>query len=145
MREKFADGLEASKLPAKPGLTVVEMSRPPRRARLKALYVMGENMMLSDPTCTIVEKSAQRPSTCLVVQDIFLTETTEFADVVLPAACFAEKDGTFTNTERRVQRVRKAVEPRRGPHRLGDHRRSARMGYPMKYAKPPRVWTRSAR
>jgi formate dehydrogenase major subunit len=71
---------------------------------------MGENIMVSDPDVKHVEEALHKVN-FLVVQDIFLTETAALADVVLPAACFAEKDGTFTNTERRVQRVRKAVNP----------------------------------
>jgi len=75
---------------------------------VKGLFVMGENPMLSDPDQTHVEE-ALRSLDFLVVQDIFLTETARLADVVLPAASFAEKEGTFTNTERKVQRVRAAV------------------------------------
>ncbi len=122
-REKFETAWGV-KLPAKPGLTVVEMSRAAYEGKLKALYVMGENMMLSDPDLHHLEESLKKLD-LFIVQDIFLTETAELAHVVLPSACFAEKGGTFTNTERRVQRVRKAVEPPgRGPHGLGDHRRS---------------------
>ncbi|MDI6720430.1 MAG: formate dehydrogenase subunit alpha [Methanomicrobiales archaeon] len=77
---------------------------------LKAMYIMGENPMISDPDLHHVEKALKNLE-FLVVQDIFLTETAELADVVLPAACYAEKDGTQTSTERRVQRWRKAVEP----------------------------------
>jgi predicted molibdopterin-dependent oxidoreductase YjgC len=78
--------------------------------KIKAMYVMGENPMLSDPDINHTRKAFEKLE-FLVVQDIFMSETAELADVVLPASCFAEKDGTFTNTERRVQRVRKAVEP----------------------------------
>ncbi len=77
---------------------------------IKFLYIMGENPIVSDPDITHV-KEALSNIEFLVVQDIFLTETAEYADVVLPASTYAEKDGTFTNTERRVQKVRKAVEP----------------------------------
>ena len=76
---------------------------------VKAMYVMGEDPVLTDPDANHVKKSLKNLD-FLVVQDLFLTETAKFADVVLPATCYAEKDGTFTNTERRVQRVRKAVE-----------------------------------
>ena len=78
--------------------------------RLKALYIIGENPLVSDPDLNHAEKSLSNLE-LLVVQDIFLTETARMADVVLPSKCFAEKDGTFSNTERRVQRVRKAVDP----------------------------------
>ena len=75
---------------------------------IKSLYVIGENPLVSDPDITHVEKAFQ-DAEFVVVQDIFMTETAKMADVVLPATSFAEKDGTFTNSERRVQRVRKAV------------------------------------
>ena len=77
---------------------------------MKALYIIGENPLVSDPDLNHAEKSIANLD-FLVVQDIFLTETAQAADVVLPTGCFAEKDGTFSNTERRVQRVRKAVPP----------------------------------
>jgi len=96
-------------LPGEAGLTVVEMINAAADGSLKALYVMGENPMLSDPDLGHVER-AMKNLDFLVVQDIFLSETAQLADVVLPAAAFAEKDGTFTNTERRVQRVRKAID-----------------------------------
>src|SRR4030043_1500366 len=78
--------------------------------KIKAIYVMGENPILSDADANHTEK-ALKSLEFLVVQDLFLTETALLADVVLPAVSFAEKDGTFTNTERRIQRVRKAIEP----------------------------------
>ncbi|ADN36384.1 formate dehydrogenase, alpha subunit [Methanolacinia petrolearia DSM 11571] len=78
--------------------------------RLKAMYLMGENPLLSEPDLNHVEEAIQNLD-FLVVQDIFFTETCEYAHVVLPATCFAEKDGCQTNTERRVQRWRKAQEP----------------------------------
>ena len=122
-------------LSGKPGLTIVEMMNAAHEGGVKGLYIMGENPMLSDPDLTHVEASLKHLD-CLVVQDIFLTETAKLADVVLPSACFAEKDGTFTNTERRVQRVRKAV-PAPGQARadweiIADL--SKRMGYAMDYA-----------
>jgi predicted molibdopterin-dependent oxidoreductase YjgC len=75
-----------------------------------ALYIMGENPAMSDPNLNRTRRALEDVE-FLVVQDIFMTETAEYADVVLPTTCFAEKDGTFTNTERRIQRVRKAVVP----------------------------------
>lgn len=92
------------------GLTVVEMMHKAAEDEIKALYIMGENPMISDPNVTHV-KDALKSLEFLVVQDIFLTETAELADVVLPSQAALEKDGTFTNTERRIQRVRKVVEP----------------------------------
>lgn len=77
---------------------------------IKAMYVVGENPLLSEPDLHHAEK-LMKDLEFLVVQDLFMHETAEIADVVLPACSFAEKDGTFTNSERRVQRVRKAIEP----------------------------------
>jgi len=93
-----------------PGLTLSEMIDAAYNRRLKAAWVMGENPILSDPDVNHTREAFKRLE-FLVVQDMFLTETAQLAHVVLPAASFAEKDGTFTNTERRVQRVRKAIEP----------------------------------
>ena len=98
------------RLSDKPGLTATEMTGAALDGNLKAMYIMGENPVLSDPDMNHTIKALKNLD-FLVVQDIFMTETAELADIVLPAACFAEKDGTFTNTARRVQRVRKAVEP----------------------------------
>jgi formate dehydrogenase alpha subunit len=122
-------------LSPKPGLTVVEMMNAAHAGKIKGLYIMGENPMLSDPDLSHVEESLKHLD-ILVVQDIFLTETASLAHVVLPSACFAEKDGTFTNTERRVQRIRKAVSApglaKADWEIIADL--SGRMGYPMNYA-----------
>ena len=99
-----------SALPAKPGLTMGEMMSTKSDGGVKAMYIMGENPIITDPDMRHTRQSLTNLE-FLVVQDIFPTETAVIADVILPAAAFAEKDGTFTNTERRVQRVRKAVEP----------------------------------
>ncbi len=96
------------KLNNKPGITIPEAMHGAEHGDIKVLYVFGENPMVSDPDTNHVKKALEK--TFLIVQDLFLTETAELADVVLPAAAFAEKDGTFVNTERRVQRVRKAVD-----------------------------------
>ncbi|HCX64552.1 MAG TPA: formate dehydrogenase subunit alpha, partial [Eubacteriaceae bacterium] len=93
-----------AKLSGKAGLTVTEVTSGLTDGSVKALYVMGENPVVSDPDITHVKEALQKAE-FLIVQDIFMTETAEYADVVLPASSFAEKDGTFTNTERRVQRV----------------------------------------
>jgi formate dehydrogenase alpha subunit len=98
------------RLPDSIGLTATEMMRAAENGNLKALYILGENPVLSDPDVHHTIRALNRLD-FLVVEDIFLTETARLADVVFPAACFAEKDGTFTNTARMVQRVRKAVEP----------------------------------
>lgn len=109
-RKKMEEAWGVESLPDKPGLKVTEMLPKAHEGELKALYIVGENPLVSDPDLNHAEKSLKNLD-LLVVQDIFLTETAEIADVVLPSACFAEKDGTFSNTERRVQRIRKAVEP----------------------------------
>ena len=98
-----------------PGLTHLEILNGVTGGRIKAIYLVGENPALSEADATHA-RAAMDEVEFLVVQDIFLTESAQYADVVLPAVTFAEKDGTFTNTERRVQRVRKAIEP------LGDAR-----------------------
>jgi formate dehydrogenase alpha subunit len=108
-KEKFGIAWSCS-LPSSPGLTLVEMFGAVHRKEIKALYLVGENPALSDPDLQHVWEALSRLE-FFVVQDIFLSETAKFAHVVLPATSFAEKDGTFTNTERRVQRVRKAIEP----------------------------------
>ena len=95
-------------LSPKPGLTASEMTGAMLAGDLRAMYIFGENPALSDPNMSHSIK-AFKALEFLVVQDIFLTETAELADVVLPSASFAEKDGTFTSSERRVQRVRAAV------------------------------------
>ena len=133
-RAKF-EKVWGAALPAKPGKTIVEIMDGAHKGEIKALYVMGENPMISDPDLTQVEASLKHLD-LLIVQDIFLTETAKLADVVLPSACFAEKDGTFSNTERRVQRVRKAV-PAPGEAKADWEiiaGISTRMGYPMNYA-----------
>ncbi len=132
-RDKMA-GAWGATLPDRPGLKATEMIPKAYEGELKALYVIGENPLVSDPDLNHAEKSFQKLD-FLVVQDIFLTETARQAHVVLPATCFAEKDGTFSNTERRVQRVRKAVD---GPGQArGDWEilcdLSARMGNPMTF------------
>lgn len=122
-------------LSSKPGLTIMEIMNAAHRGDLKALYIMGENPMISDPDITHVE-AALKNLDLLIVQDIFLNETGQLADVVLPSACFAEKDGTFTNTERRAQRIRKAVEApgeAKADWRIISEL-STRMGYAMSYA-----------
>jgi len=109
LRKKFELAWGAA-LPDKPGLTVVELMNGALEGKISAMYIMGENPVVSDPDCSHVVE-ALNALEFLVVQDIFLSETAALADVVLPAATSLEKDGTFTNTERRVQRIRKALEP----------------------------------
>ncbi len=96
-------------LSAKPGLTTVEIMHAAYDEKIKGIYIMGENPMVTDPDLNHTEEALKKMD-FVVVQDIFHTETTPFADVILPATSFAEKDGTFVNSDRRVLRVRKAVE-----------------------------------
>ena len=97
-------------LPSEVGLTALEMIEQAKGGRIKAMYIVGENPALSFPHLPFVRKTLAALD-FLVVEDIFLTETAQLATVVLPAASFAEKDGTFTNFEGRVQGVRKAIKP----------------------------------
>ena len=108
--KRMEEAWGVSGLPTQPGLTVTKMVPKAHDGEMKALYIMGENPLVSDPDLNHAEKSFSNLD-FLVVQDIFMTQTAKLADVVLPSKCFAEKDGTFTNTERRVQRVREAVDP----------------------------------
>ncbi len=146
VREKFAKYWGVKSLPEKPGLTIVETIDAAAKGQIKSLFIVGENPMISDPDLHHVEEGLRKLD-FLVVQDIFLTETAKLADVVLPAACFAEKEGTFSNTERRVQRVRKAVEP------PGEAKAdweiiseiASRMGYKMKYANAEAIFDEMAK
>ncbi|MGL0923057.1 anaerobic dehydrogenase [Vibrio vulnificus] len=110
VREKFVIEWDAPNLSAEPGLTLTEIIDGACRRDVRALYVMGENPVLSDPNQAHVIEGLEALD-FLVVQDIFLTETAQYADVVLPSCSFAEKSGHFTNTERRVQRIYPAVNP----------------------------------
>lgn len=137
--EKFERAWKV-KVSPKPGLVVTEIWPAIAQNKLKALYIMGENPVASNPNASQVT-AALKKLDFLVVQDIFMTETANLAHVVLPAVSFAEKDGTFTNTERRVQRVRKALSP------VGQARAdweiicelAGRTGYPMDYHSPDEI------
>ena len=107
---KFRQAWGNHPLPDKEGLVITEMMLDMDIGRIKAMYVTGENPLLSEPNLHHAEETFRKLE-FLVVQDIFLHETAQIADLVLPATSFAEKDGTFTNSERRVQRVRKVVKP----------------------------------
>lgn len=109
VRRRFAEVWGAD-IPSQPGLTITEMAHAMTDGKLKALYVIGENPRLSDPDWNHLRHAMKRLE-FLVVQDIFLSETAQVADVVLAAASSAEKDGTFTNTERRCMRIRRAIDP----------------------------------
>jgi formate dehydrogenase alpha subunit len=138
VREEFEKAWNV-KISPKAGLKSVEMLDECRRGNFKGLFILGEDPAQTDPDLNHV-RAALESIEFLVVQDIFHTETTRFADVILPGASFAEKDGTFTNGERRVQRVRKAIEPIAG---MAEWQViceiSNRMGYPMRYGHPSEI------
>ncbi len=108
-RRRF-EKLWGSELDPEPGLTVVEIMNAVTDGKLRGMYIMGENPAMSDPNLNHA-RAALAALDHLVVQDIFMTETALFADVILPASAFPEKTGTFTNTDRRVQLGRQAVSP----------------------------------
>jgi formate dehydrogenase alpha subunit len=138
VREKFgkAWGVEINK---KPGLKSIEMLDECVRGNFKGIFILGEDPAHTDPDLHHVRKALEAVE-FLVVQDIFPTETTRFADVILPGASFAEKDGTFTNGERRVQRVRKAIPPLAGMAEWEVLcKLSTLMGYPMSYNNPGEI------
>jgi formate dehydrogenase major subunit/formate dehydrogenase alpha subunit len=144
--KKMEEAWGVKDLPTKPGLTVTEMIPKAHAGELKALYIIGENPLVSDPDLNHAEASIKHLD-FLVVQDIFLTETAQLADVVLPSRCFAEKNGTFSNTERRVQLIRKAVE---APGECKDDWQilcdiATRMGTPMAYASSREIFEEIAR
>jgi formate dehydrogenase alpha subunit len=133
-RERFEKCWGAS-LPAEAGLTTLEIMEQVKSGKIKSIYIMGEDPVLSFPNSRLITETLTSLD-FLVVQDIFLTETARLANVVLPAASFAEKEGTFTNFEGRVNRVRKAIEP------LGESlpdweivmRLAHTMGYPLPFS-----------
>ena len=110
VRKKFEKAWGVENLPSGAGLTVTEIFDRAIEGKIKALYIMGENPVISDPDSRHIREALGKLS-FLVVQDIFLSDTAEYANIVLLAASFAEKDGTFTSTERRVERIHKAIEP----------------------------------
>ena len=108
-RERFEKAWGRPLDPSK-GLTVTEIIGSVLKGGVRGMYMIGENPFLSDPNINKVRKALSALE-FLVVQDIFLTETAEFADVILPASSYLEKDGTYTNTDRRVQLGRKVIDP----------------------------------
>jgi formate dehydrogenase major subunit len=128
-------------LDPKPGLTVVEIMHEVHEGHIKGMMMMGENPFLSDPNTNVV-KECLAAMEFLVVQDIFLTETAEYADVILPGTAFPEKDGTYTNTDRYVQLAHQAIKPP-GQARTDWQVIAAlttRMGYPMAYQSVAEIW-----
>jgi formate dehydrogenase major subunit len=144
-RAKF-EALWGVKLDGEPGLTVVEVMHAIEKGQIRGMYIMGENPAMSDPNVAHA-RAAIAKLEHLVVQDIFLTETAGFADVILPASAFPEKTGTFTNTDRRVQLGRKAIDP------PGEARQdlwiiqeiARRMGLAWNYAGPQEVFAEMRR
>jgi predicted molibdopterin-dependent oxidoreductase YjgC len=138
-RRKFEERWGVN-LPAKAGLTALEIMEQVKRGKIKGMYIVGENPILSFPNSRLITEILTSLD-FLVVQDMFLTETAKLANVILPAASFAEKDGTFTNFEGRVQMVQKAIAP------LGESlpdweiilRLADKMGAPMPYSSPQQV------
>jgi predicted molibdopterin-dependent oxidoreductase YjgC len=138
-RKRFEDRWGVT-LPTEAGLTALELMEQAKEGTIKGMYIVGENPALSFPHSGSIEETLGCLD-LLVVQDLFLTETATLAHVVLPAASFAERGGTFTNFEGRVQRVQKAIEP------LGESlpdwqvilRLADKMGYPLSYASPQQV------
>jgi formate dehydrogenase alpha subunit len=126
-------------LPITDGLALTEMMNQAGE-KVKAVFIMGENPMLSDPDLGHVEEQLKKLE-FLAVSELFMSETARLADVVLPACSYAEKDGTFTATDRRVQLVRKVVEPLGGsrPDWWIIQELSKRLGYPMDYGSPSEI------
>jgi formate dehydrogenase major subunit/formate dehydrogenase alpha subunit len=145
VREKFARAWGVPQSDRR-GLNLNEMMKVLGDGGLRGLFVMGEDIVLSEPNACRVEAALDGVE-FLVIQDIFLNESCKWADVVLPAACFAEKDGVFTNSDRRVQRVRKAIEPpgeaRADWQILVELMRRAGLEQPD-YASPAEVWAEMA-
>lgn len=144
IRKKFQSEWKTP-LTDRTGLKSVEMLDACVKGTFKALFILGEDPAQTDPDIHHIRKALENVD-FLVVQDIFPTETTRYADVILPGASFAEKDGTFTNGERRVQRIRKAIEPLAG---LAEWqvicRLSTLMGYPLSYRHPSDIMDEIAR
>ena len=133
--------LWGTKLPRRIGKPATEVWENIFKGDIRGVYIFGEDPVLADANIGHVQEALQEAD-FVVVQDIFLTETAKLADVVLPAACFAEKDGTFTCTERRVQRVRKAVEPpgEAKPDWQIFCELSRKMGYDMSYGSAAEIF-----
>lgn len=133
-----------TKLSSTPGLTQVEQIEAVHQGKVKGMVAFGANPVVSYPNANRVE-AALRSLEFLAVIDIFPTPTSEFAHVVLPAASFAESEGTFSNSERRVQRVRKAIEPLAGRANWEIVQElSTRMGYPMHYLSSEEIFDEMA-
>jgi formate dehydrogenase major subunit len=139
--EKMEKAWGVSGLSNQPGLTLMEMTQAALNKEVRGLYIFGENPVVSDPDTHHLTQGLKALD-FLVVQDLFLTETAQLADVVLPGVSFAEKEGTFSNTERRVQRVRQAIPPQGGarPDWQIFVDLANRMGLPLKYKNPEAIF-----
>jgi formate dehydrogenase major subunit len=139
------EGAWGRELVKEPGLRIPNMFEAALDGSFKGMFIQGEDPAQSDPDTQHVT-AALASMECVVVQDLFLTETAKYAHVFLPGASFLEKDGTFTNAERRVSRVRKVLEPKAG---LADWevtvKLSNALGYPMSYAHPSEIMDEIAR
>ena len=146
VKKKFEDSWQAKQLSDKVGYTIMEMMHGLEDGSLKGMVILGENPLGSDPDVGHV-KHALQSAEFLAVIDIFLTDTAKLAHVVLPGAAFAEKDGTFSNTERSVLRVRKAVDPpgQARPDWQIICELSTRFGLPMSYESPREIFDEIAR
>jgi formate dehydrogenase major subunit len=144
VRESFEKDWHVA-LQSEPGLRIPNMIDAAVDGTFKGIYIQGEDIVQSDPNTQHIS-SGLASMECVVVQDLFLNETASYAHVFLPGASFLEKDGTFTNAERRISRVRKAIEPMAG---IGDWEAtmalSAAMGYPMHYNHPSEIMDEIAR
>lgn len=141
VRENFARAWSVESLPDMEGTKIPAMFDGMLHGDIRALYLVGENVIMSEPNQSHTIKALEQLD-LLIVQDIFFNETAKYAHVILPAACFAETEGTFTNTERRIQRVRKAVEP---PGQAKEDwwiisELAKRMGYAMGYTLTEQIW-----
>ena len=143
-RQMF-ESLWGVELSSEPGLRIPNMFDAAIDGEFKALYVQGEDIAQSDPNTKHVQ-AALSAMECVIVQDLFLCETAKYAHVFFPGSSFLEKDGTFTNAERRINRVRQVMQPKSG---LGDwevtQRFSQALGYPMNYAHPSQIMDEIAR
>ncbi|MGE4533087.1 formate dehydrogenase subunit alpha [Halomonas sp.] len=143
-RERFEAAWGVT-LDDQPGLRIPNMFDAAIEGSFKALYVQGEDIAQSDPNTQHVE-AALSSLECLIVQDIFLNETAKYAHVLLPGSSFLEKDGTFTNAERRINRVRKVMAPLAGKADWEVTQDLARaLGYPMEYTHPSEIMDEIAR
>jgi formate dehydrogenase major subunit len=145
LTRKVFEGEWGVPLEAEPGLRITNMFEAALDGSFKGMYIQGEDFVQSDPNTHHVT-TAMEQMECVVIQDLFLNETANYAHVFLPGSSFIEKDGTFTNAERRISRVRKIMQPLAG---LADWEVTVRLanalGYPMNYTHPSEIMDEIAR